>query len=73
MVKENGIPYTTEKQVRDEHVIRYHEEDPNRSSRDIETLCKEQGIEISYRTIQRILNNRSPPNKIGIGYGLYMR
>ncbi len=57
-LEENGIPYKTDKEVRDEHVIRYYEEDPSRSSRDIETLCKEQGIDVSYRTIQRILSKR---------------
>lgn len=56
-LEENGIPYITDKEVRDKHVIKFYEEDPSRSSRDLETLCKEQGINISYRTIQRILSN----------------
>ena len=55
-LEENGIPYSTDKEVRDGHIIRLFEEAPSRSSREIEKLCKEQGLEISYRTIQRILN-----------------
>ena len=55
-LENNGIPYTTDKDVRDKTVIKLYEEDNNRSSREIEKLCKEQGLEISYRTIQRVLN-----------------
>ena len=58
-LEDNGIPYTTDKKLRDEHVITLYNEDPSRSSRVIEGLCKEQGLEISYRTIQRILNKYS--------------
>lgn len=49
-LEENGIPYTTDKEVRDEHVIALYKEDPSRSSREIERLCN-----VNYRTIQRIL------------------
>ncbi len=56
-LEENNIPYKTDKQVRNEHVIKLYEEDTSRSSREIETLCKEQGVNISYRTIQRILTD----------------
>ena len=54
-LNENGIPYTTDKQVRVKHVQKLYEENKSRSSREIENLCKQQGIEVSYRTIQRIL------------------
>lgn len=51
----NGIPYITDKEVRYEHVLKIFEENKSRSSRELEQLCKEQGVEISYRTIQRLL------------------
>lgn len=51
----NGIPYTTDKEVRDEYVQKLYEGNKNLSSRELEQLCKKQGIEVSYRTIQRIL------------------
>lgn len=54
-LEENEIPYITNKQVRNGHVIKFYEEDPTRSSREIERLCKENGIDINYRTVQRIL------------------
>ncbi len=63
-LEENGIPYKTDKDVRNGHVIRFYKEDPNRSSREIETLCKEQGIDISYRTIQRILRTYNKPEVV---------
>ena len=49
-LEENGIPYTTDKELRDEHVITLYNEDPSRSSRELERLCN-----VNYRTIQRIL------------------
>lgn len=52
---ENVIPFRTDKQIRDEHVIKFYEQDPTRSSREIERLCKENGVDVNYRTIQRIL------------------
>lgn len=52
---ENDIPFRTDKQIRDEHVIKFYEQAPTRSSREIERLCNEIGIDVNYRTIQRIL------------------
>lgn len=49
-LEENGIQYTTDKELRDEHVITLYNEDPSRSSRELERLCN-----VNYRTIQRIL------------------
>lgn len=56
---ENKIPYKTDKEVRDEHVIKFYEEAPTRSSRDIVHLCKDAGIEVNYRTVQRILSRHN--------------
>lgn len=63
---DNGIPYRTDKQIRDGHIIRLYEEDKNRSSRQIERLCKADGIEVNYRTVQRILarHNKEGGNKL---------
>lgn len=55
-LEENNIPYRTDKEIRDEHVIRLYQEDNTRSSREIERLCKELGIDVNYRTVQRILS-----------------
>ncbi len=55
-LEENEIPYRTDKEIRDEHVIRLYDEDPTRSSREIERLGKGLGIEVNYRTVQRILS-----------------
>lgn len=56
---ENGIPYKTDKEIRDEHVIKFYEQNSTRSSREIERLCNQIGIEVNYRTIQRILSRHN--------------
>lgn len=56
---ENGIPYKTDKGIRDEHVIQFYEQNSTRSSREIERLCNQIGIEVNYRTIQRILSRHN--------------
>ena len=59
---QNSIPYTTDKQIRNEHVIKFYEEDNSRSSREIERLCKQNNIDVNYRTIQRILKKHNGVN-----------
>lgn len=51
-LEENEIPFRTDK----ENVIRLYDEDHTRSSREIERLGKGLGIEVNYRTVQRILS-----------------
>ena len=50
-----GIPYQTNKDVRNELVLKLYDEDNTRSCRDIEELCKQNNISVSYRTILRLL------------------
>jgi hypothetical protein len=71
LLKENGIKITkkrlqqflqdyevilkTDKEVRNNKVIQLHRENPTLSSRKLEILCRENGINISYKTIQGII------------------
>ena len=62
---ERGFPYETDRDLRDKLVIRFYEEDKNRSSREIERLCAGAGVKVSYRTIQKIVANRNAPSGKG--------
>ncbi|MBD5198705.1 MAG: hypothetical protein HDS86_06085 [Bacteroidales bacterium] len=62
-LNDNGVPYLTDKVVRDRLVIKLYEEDMSRSSRELERLCKEHDVEVNYRTIQRILNKHNRDNE----------
>ncbi|MDE6648510.1 MAG: hypothetical protein K2K45_01105 [Muribaculaceae bacterium] len=62
-LENNGIPYITDKEMRDRTVIKLYEEDKSRSSRELERLCKEHDVEVNYRTIQRILNKHNRDNE----------
>lgn len=56
-LKELNQPYITDKDKRDKMVIDFHNEDDTRSSRDIERLCNDRGVKVSYRTVQNIITN----------------
>ena len=69
--KENGIKITknrlvqfcneydinldTDKEIRDKKIIQLYQENNNLSSRKLEKLCNENGINVKYSTIQRVL------------------
>lgn len=52
----NGITLNSTKDNRNTIVINFYKENNSRSSRDIEKLCREIGLKVSYKTIQTILN-----------------
>ena len=54
-LEENGLPYDTDKDLRNRMVLHFYNEDPTRSSRDIEKLCADAGAKVSYRTVQKIV------------------
>ena len=54
-LEENGYPYDTDKDLRNRMVLHFYNEDPTRSSRDIEKLCADAGVKVSYRTVQKIV------------------
>ena len=54
-LEENGLPYDTDKDLRNRMVLQLHKADPTRSSRDIEKLCADAGVRVSYRTVQKIV------------------
>ena len=54
--KEYNITLVTDKEIRDMKVIQLYQENNTLSSRELEKLCKADGIKISYKTIQTILN-----------------
>ena len=54
-LEENGYPYDTDKDLRNRLILQFHNEDPIRSSRDIEKLCADAGVRVSYRTVQKIV------------------
>lgn len=54
-LEEYEITLKTNKEVRNEKVIDLQKENPTLSLRELEKLCKENGININYTTIQRIL------------------
>ena len=53
--KEYEIRLLTNKEIRNNKVFQLHKENPTLSSRQLEKLCKENGINITYKTIQTIL------------------
>lgn len=75
LMKENGIKITknrlqqflkdyevtlkTDKQIRNEKIISLYRENPTLSSRKLETLCRENGINVTYKTIQGIIKENS--------------
>ena len=54
-LEENGLPYDTDKDLRNRMVLQFHKTYPTRSSRDIEKLCADAGVKVSYRTVQKIV------------------
>ena len=54
-LEENGYPYDTDKDLRNRMVLQFHKADSTRSSRDIEKLCADAGVRVSYRTVQKIV------------------
>ena len=56
-LEENGFPYELEKDRRDRMIVQLYEEDRTRSSREIEKLCLNSGVKVSYRTIQKVVGN----------------
>lgn len=55
------VTLKTDKEIRNDIVLRLHRENPTLSSRKLEILCKENGVKISYKTIQGIIKD----NEIG--------
>ena len=55
-LKDKGYDYFTDKDERNKLVIELYKENPNRSSREIEKLCKERGIKVKDKTISTIIN-----------------
>ena len=55
-LEENEYPYDTDKDLRDRLVLKLYNEDPTRSSREIEKLCTDAGVKVSYRTVQTIIS-----------------
>ena len=53
-LKDNGLPVITNKDIRNRMVIDLYKQDSSRSSREIERLCLERGVKVSYRTVQKI-------------------
>lgn len=56
--KDYDINLLTDKEIRDNKVMDLHRENESLSSRELEKICKENGINISYRTIQNIINKK---------------
>lgn len=54
-LKDYDIQLKTDKEIRNDAVIQLHIENPSLSSRKLEKLCKENGINITYKTIQSII------------------
>lgn len=55
-LKDKGYDYFTDKDERNKLVIELYNENPNRSSREIERLCKDRGIKVKDKTISTIIN-----------------
>ena len=55
-LKDKGYDYFTEKDKRNKLVIELYKDNPNRSYREIEKLCKERGIKVKDKTISTIIN-----------------
>lgn len=56
-LEEIGQPVITDKQVRNNMVLDMYKQDTSRSSREIERLCLEKGVKVSYRTVQNIISD----------------
>ena len=54
-LERNNIKYFTEEDNKKNFVIELHKGNPNKSSRELEKMCRENGFKISYRTICRII------------------
>lgn len=52
-----GMEFPSQKDLDHRQVQILHEQNPDLSSRQLEVLCKSNGIDISYRTIQTIIKN----------------
>lgn len=57
LITRYNIDIKTEKQVRDEKVLNIYKNNIGKSLRDLEKICKSQGISISYRTIDRLIKS----------------
>ncbi len=55
-LNDKGYDYFTKKDERNKLVIELYNENPNRSSREIERLCKDRGIKVKDKTISTIIN-----------------
>lgn len=64
LITRYNIDIKTEKQVRDEKVLNIYKNNIGKSLRDLEKICKSQGINISYRTIDRLINDKSEKSDI---------
>ena len=54
-LKENGLDYKTDKDYRNERIIEVYKKNKNLSSRQIEIMMKNEGIKVSYKTIQNVI------------------
>ena len=53
-LEENNLEYTTDRQIRDSFIIELHNQ--GKSTREIERICKEEGINVSNKTAANIIN-----------------
>lgn len=52
---ENGYSYTTDKDYKEMVVLFLYEEDKTRSCKDLEKLCRKEGVSLHYKTICKII------------------
>ena len=56
-LKENNLEYTTDKQIRNNYIIELYKQ--GNSTREIERICKTEGINVSQKTVVNIINKVS--------------
>lgn len=54
-LKDNGLDYVTDKDQRNQMIIDLYNENNSRSSREIENLCRENGIKVGKDTILKVI------------------
>ena len=50
------VELLSEKEIRNQKIIELHNQFPQLSARKLEQICNENGINVKYSTIQRVLN-----------------